>query len=261
MVMLSRLRSTGHMMLLGSIVAGVAAALAIVVIALLYRPDLERLRQWLEQAGPWTAVVIGAAFIIAGLIMLPCWPLSIIAGALWGPWWGTLLISAVSTFAATIAFLLARHLMRERMLRWLNRYRATRITHTVINRGNWRVIALLRLAPLIPFNVQNYLFGLGRVETWRYVLVTWLTMIPGEFLLVYSGYVARTGLDAIGEPEPIAMHEWIARIGGLIVALVLVLYIAHLTRAALLEAEGEDEGEEDERLAMQGSPAHSTIDG
>jgi uncharacterized membrane protein YdjX (TVP38/TMEM64 family) len=55
---------------------------------------------------------------------------------------------------------------------------------------------LLRLSPLIPFNLSNYFYGLTAVKFWPYVLASWIGMLPGTLLYVYLGTVGRAGLQA-----------------------------------------------------------------
>ena len=59
-----------------------------------------------------------------------------------------------------------------------------------------KLVFLLRLSPLIPFNLSNYFYGLTAVKFWPYVLASWIGMLPGTLLYVYLGTVGRAGLQA-----------------------------------------------------------------
>ena len=48
-----------------------------------------------------------------------------------------------------------------------------------ISEGGWKIVAMLRLSPAIPFNLQNYLYGLTDIRFWTCVLTSWVAMIPG----------------------------------------------------------------------------------
>lgn len=48
-----------------------------------------------------------------------------------------------------------------------------------IGRDGFRVVALLRLSPLLPLAASNYLYGLTSVDLGSYVLASWLGMLPG----------------------------------------------------------------------------------
>ena len=57
-------------------------------------------------------------------------------------------------------------------------------------REGWKIVALLRLSPVVPFNLLNYAFGVTRVRLRDYVLASWAGMLPGMVLYVYLGSVA-----------------------------------------------------------------------
>ena len=63
-----------------------------------------------------------------------------------------------------------------------------------IAEGGWKIVALLRLSPAVPFNLQNYLFGLTRIGFWPYLLTSWIAMMPGTFLYVYVGHLTGEAL-------------------------------------------------------------------
>ena len=63
-----------------------------------------------------------------------------------------------------------------------------------IGREGWKIVALLRLSPLIPFSASNYFYGITAVKFWAYVLASWIGMLPGTVLYVYLGTIGKAGL-------------------------------------------------------------------
>ena len=59
-----------------------------------------------------------------------------------------------------------------------------------------KVVAMLRLSPAVPFNLQNYLYGLTAIRLWPTVITSWFAMLPGTLMYVYFGYISREGLSA-----------------------------------------------------------------
>lgn len=59
-----------------------------------------------------------------------------------------------------------------------------------------RIVFLLRLSPLFPFNILNYALGLTSIGFWSYVFASWLGMLPGTFAYVYLGGVGKAAVDA-----------------------------------------------------------------
>jgi uncharacterized membrane protein YdjX (TVP38/TMEM64 family) len=56
-----------------------------------------------------------------------------------------------------------------------------------VAREGWQIVALLRLSPVVPFNLQNYALGVTAIPFWRYVSATLVGMIPGALIYVYFG--------------------------------------------------------------------------
>ena len=64
-----------------------------------------------------------------------------------------------------------------------------------IGRNGWKIVGLLRLSPLIPFNLSNYFYGITSVRFGAYVLVSAVGMIPGTLLYAYLGAVGQAGVS------------------------------------------------------------------
>ena len=47
------------------------------------------------------------------------------------------------------------------------------------NLRGWKIVALLRLNPLVPFNLQNYFFGVTDIGFWPYAAATFFGIMPG----------------------------------------------------------------------------------
>jgi len=101
-----------------------------------------------------------------------------------------------------------------------------------IAQGGWKIIALLRLSPAVPFSLGNYLYGLTPVKFWPYLLASWVAMMPGTFLFVYLGYVGKTAAGGGGGKNP---WQWVLLGAGLLATIVVSVYVTRLARKALKE--------------------------
>ena len=209
-----------------------AVGIGAIVIALVVAARFLPLPEWLdtvrgrvEELGAWGAVLYGGVYLVASLLFMPGSLLTIAAGALFGVLWGTVVVVLAANAAAALAFLIARHLARgrvERMARESPKFEA--IDSAVAEKG-WQVVALMRLSPVIPFSLSNYLYGLTAVRFLPYVLASAVGMLPGTVLYVSLG--AAGGAAAAGEGRRPA--EW-ALLGAGLVATVVVTVV--LTRSA-----------------------------
>jgi uncharacterized membrane protein YdjX (TVP38/TMEM64 family) len=128
---------------------------------------MQALSGWLAGLGWWGPLLYGVLYVGATVLLIPGAVITIAAGALFGLWRGTLLVSLASTTGAALAFLLARSLARERVARLAQHRPMFHAMDQAIGEGGWKVVALLRLSPVIPFNVQNYLYGLTPIRHYR----------------------------------------------------------------------------------------------
>jgi len=189
-----------------------------------------------EQLGVRGPVVFALAYILAAVLFVPGSALTLAAGAVFGLWRGTAIVSIASTTAAAIAFLIGRYAARESVRRWAGRSARFAAIDSAIGAGGWKIIALLRLSPAVPFSLGNYLFGLTPIRFWPYVLTSWLAMLPGTFMYVYLGYAGRAGLTAAaGDAGGRSAGQWLLLVVGLAATVAVTIYITRLARSAIRE--------------------------
>ena len=104
---------------------------------------------------------------------------------------------------------------------------------TAVAREGWKIVALLRLSPVVPFNLLNYVFGVTRVRLRDYVIASWAGMLPGVVLYVYLGSLA--GDLAIGGAagRTRTPAEWSLYAVGLLATGAVTVYVTRIARAAL----------------------------
>jgi pyruvate/2-oxoglutarate dehydrogenase complex dihydrolipoamide dehydrogenase (E3) component/uncharacterized membrane protein YdjX (TVP38/TMEM64 family) len=111
--------------------------------------------------------------------------LTLVAGALFGLWWGLLLVSFASSIGATLAFLVSRFLLRDALQ---SRYRKQlQSINAGFERDGAFYLFALRLVPAAPFFVVNLVMGLTPIRTRTFYWVSQLGMLPGTFVYVNAG--------------------------------------------------------------------------
>ncbi|CAL4972797.1 unnamed protein product [Urochloa decumbens] len=180
-----------------------------------------------------------ALFILvyAGLevLAIPAIPLTMSAGLLFGSITGTIIVSVSGTLAAAVAFLIARYFARERILKLVEGNKKFLAIDKAIGENGFKVVTLLRLSPLLPFSLGNYLYGLTSVKFLPYVLGSWLGMLPGSWAYVSAGAFGRAiiqdeseiGLGGSGQ-------LWTLGVGLLFTA-VAAVYVTRLAKDAVKE--------------------------
>jgi uncharacterized membrane protein YdjX (TVP38/TMEM64 family)/rhodanese-related sulfurtransferase len=171
---------------------GLAVVLAAAVgWALLAREgfDPAALEAQLRALGGWVQLGFIASFALATVLFVPGALFGLAGGALFGPVLGTVWNLLGGTLGATLAFLAARYLASG----WIARKTAGRLRQLVegVEAEGWRFVALMRLVPLVPFNLLNYALGLTRIRLTHYTLATLVCMAPGAAAYAWLGYAGR----------------------------------------------------------------------
>jgi uncharacterized membrane protein YdjX (TVP38/TMEM64 family) len=215
---------------------GLAVLVAIIAAAYQFRDEVPRLLQWLEDLGPWGPVLLAAAYVPATVLAVPGSLITLGAGAAFGVVPGTVAVSVGSTLGAAAAFLIGRTLARgwvERKVAGNPRFRAI---DQAIGREGFKIVLLLRLSPVFPFNLLNYALGLTSVSFRSYLLASWIGMLPATVMYVYLGSalgsLARVA-DGRGERSPAEKGLFY---GGLAATVVVTILITRLARRALSAA-------------------------
>lgn len=194
----------------------------------------DRLTSSLADLGFWGPVLVAAIYAVLTVAMVPGSPLTLAAGAVFGLWLGLLTVSIGSTLGAAMTFLIGRYVARGLVKRQLERYPPLRAVDRAIGQGGWKIVALLRLSPVIPFNLQNYIYGLTSIRFWPCLLASWLCMLPGTLMYVYLGYAAAEGVEAAAS-EGINWARMIMIGIGLVASIAVAVYTAKLARRKLDE--------------------------
>ena len=196
------------------------------------------LASWLDAAGPWAPLAFIAAYVAASIAFIPGAALTLVAGALFGLWRGIPIVFAGAVLGSSAAFALARTVAHERVTRWLARDpRAAAVNEAVASEG-LRVVLLLRLSPVVPYNVLNYALGASRVR-YRDFLLGSAGMLPGTVLYTYSGTViGNVAALAAGAAPPRGLAYYVLLVAGLAGTVAVTVLIMRAARRALERPRG-----------------------
>lgn len=221
-------------------IALIVVSLAALTHALPIAQAFQEGAEWIEQLGIWGPVVYGVLYVVATVLFVPGSIPTLAGGAIFGLWVGFLTVWLGSTAGAMAAFLVSRYVARDKVARLAAKRPKFDAIDRAVGEGGWRIVAMLRLSPAIPFNLQNYLYGLTQIRFWPCLMATWLAMVPGTFMLVYIGHVA--GAAVAGERER-TIWEWVMLGVGLVASISVTVYITLLAKRKLSEQTELEEAE------------------
>jgi uncharacterized membrane protein YdjX (TVP38/TMEM64 family) len=213
------------------LVAAVVIALFVVGRALDAQTWLVAALEWIRSLGPWAPLIFLLLYIAACVLLLPGSVLTLGAGAVFGVTRGFPIVWVSATLGATVAFLVGRYLVRDWVTRTIASSPKFQAVDAAVAREGGRIVALMRLSPVVPFNLLNYAFGATRVSLRDYVLASALGMLPGTVMYVYLGSVA--GEIAAGPARARTAAEWAFYGAGLLATVAVTVYLARLARATL----------------------------
>lgn len=221
------------------VLALIALALVVATRVLPVTDWVRAFQSWVAHQGVWGGVLYGAVYVVAVLLFVPGSLLTIGAGLVFGLLWGTVIVSIASTTAAALAFLIARYVARARVEALAKGNEKFRAIDQAIREQGWKVVALLRLSPLVPFSVSNYLYGLTPVPFGPYVLASWIAMLPATVLYVWIGAAGRAAASAQGEGR--SPLEWALLGAGLVATAVVTVMVSRAARRELEKIRGVKE--------------------
>jgi uncharacterized membrane protein YdjX (TVP38/TMEM64 family) len=229
-----------------SAIGRLAAFIAIVValfLAMRFLPVQHWLRNfndWVAQMGTAGIFIFIAVYAVATVLLAPGAILTIGAGFAFGLWKGFAAVSAGATLGASLAFLVARFIARDKIEAIAQRNEKFRNIDRAVGERGAKLIFLLRLSPVIPFNLSNYFYGLTGVKFWPYVLASWIGMMPGTFLYVYIGTAGKAAVAAAAGGGGVK-HDWQhwTFLGvGFAATVVVTIWITKIARDALKTTAG-----------------------
>ena len=191
----------------------------------------------LQDLGPWAPFLFVLIYIVGAVFLAPSFFLTVTAGAMFGIVRGSIVVFVGASLGASAVYALATPLANSR---WLARVTADPKVSAVRSaiRGDalWLTF-LLRLSPLIPYNVLNYALALSGVR-YRDFAVGFLGMIPAIIMYTYYGkVVGDVAALAAGVAPPRGPEYYALIVVGLITLVVSTWMITRAARRAIARQE------------------------
>ncbi|MEJ2453580.1 MAG: FAD-dependent oxidoreductase [Candidatus Thiodiazotropha sp.] len=151
-----------------------------------FKSEQAAIMAWRDAEPLLAATLFAIVYIATTALSLPgAAILTLAAGAVFGLMWGAVLVSFASTLGATLAFLMARYLLRD----WVQKRFGEKIRtmNTRIEQDGAFYLFTLRLVPVLPFFVINLAMGLTPIRPWTFFWVSQIGMLAGTAVYVNAG--------------------------------------------------------------------------
>lgn len=200
----------------------------------------QSLLEGVKDLGPTGVVYFALIYMIAEILAVPATPLTLSAGYLFGIQQGILAVLAGATGAACIGFWISRTFLREyvesTLLTPSTNKNGEKSSNTLlkldraIGEEGFKLLVLIRLSPIFPFSVTNYLYGASSMGFGPYILGTLIGFVPTTAAYVYTGMVGQALTGGGGMDQP-----WYVYAGGFAVLALLVKLVTDVA-TGIIEA-------------------------
>jgi uncharacterized membrane protein YdjX (TVP38/TMEM64 family) len=168
-------------------------------------------------------IYIGLTVVACVVLALPGVTFAILAAVLFGPWWGTLFCLIATTLGAIIAFVVGRFFLQDSIKPMVEKSALLkRLLFDEADKSDIVLLAITRLVPIFPYNIQNFAYGITDISLAHYSLYTFIFMIPGVALYT----IGTAGFTSEG-------NRWLY-FGIAAVLLALVMFLGWMIRRKYL---------------------------
>jgi len=225
---------------------------------------LLRFLKWLETIRwIYRVLLMTAVQTVAVMIILPGTPFNMACGFIFGKEVGSLISVTSTDIAAILSFFIGRYLARDWAEKQLEKRPNFKAIDKAVDKHGWYIIFLIRVSPIFPFGLCNYLFGLTQVHFVKYWISSTVGLAPYTIAYTYLGSLMRDladmfsddigdnskGSSSSSDTEDNSLRQWIMIGIGAGTTLLTVVVIGFVTRRALKKAIAEVEEEERQKLA------------
>ena len=179
--------------------------------------NVPKIKIWVQSFGVIAPLIYIGLYLISAVFFLPGFPVTVLAGFIFGPLWGVFYASIGSIISVACAFLVARYVARDLVEGWVSGSAQFRKIDEQVEEQGWRILMVTRLVPIFPFNLQNYAYGLTGIRFSTFVLTSAVFMLPGTIALVMLG-----GAFVSGEGSVLKTMLYLGIAGVLMLVLSLV---------------------------------------
>lgn len=205
--------------------AGIAVFFSLFLLfAWFFQQHMQELILSIETMGLWAPLIFIAVYCLATVFFLPTMVLTLAGGAVFGPIEGTFFNLLGATGGAACCFLISRYVAYD----WFHKRKSLKLKRLIhaVDRHGWQSLAILRLLPLLPFNLVNYGMGITNIRFRVYLMISFIFLIPAEIIYTYSGHA---GVHMVINPDYV-LHPSLLLILALAGVLLLALQFAKKRR-------------------------------
>ena len=191
---------------------------------------------WVDSQGKSGAIAFVVIYAVATIICIPGSILALAGGALFGSFWGAIIVFLGGFLGAVSVFSLGRYLLKNWVKHQLSKNRYLQAINRAIAAEGWKIAILLHISPIIPFNILNYALGASKLAFKDFIIATAIGIIPGVMLYTFLGSAfGDLTMIVMNSAQPRSKIQWLFSIAGVIVTITMIAYLGHVAKDKLKE--------------------------
>lgn len=187
-----------------------------IVIYRFVKPD--DIRDLILSSGAWGQLIYVLCWIFLPMGFFPVGVLAVIGGMGFGFIRGSILTFIGAAFNLMFMFYISRYLFREPIQHWLKHKYPAILSMAQNDKRLKQFLVFARIVPVIPYTVENYVFGLTSINAWEYLYLSLIFILPGTFIYVNigdksldvssPGFIIAVVLLVLISVVPIGVERW-----------------------------------------------------
>lgn len=158
--------------------------------------SVEGIKGFILEMGVWAPLVYVFSYVVTSIIIFPNLLLSMAAGAIWGPYLGTVYTVVGAGIGSILPFFIAKRLGRNFVARMIKNTKM-KVCDRFVSRNGFVAVLVARLIPLFAWELVNYGSGLCNIRMRDYLLATLIGTIPASFTYNLIGASLGQPLDKV----------------------------------------------------------------
>lgn len=155
--------------------------------------SIDAIQARIASLGVWAPVGFVLLYAIGTVVMIPGGIFDVTGGVLFGPILGSVVNLLGASLGAAIAFLIARYVAGD----WVQSRAGPRVQKVIrsVETDGWQFVAFVRLVPIFPYTIINYLLGLTRIPFLHYLLASIVFMLPSTLVYTWIGHASSEAMS------------------------------------------------------------------
>ena len=225
------LRRAGRRATLPFIAVAVVVVVLIVVLGREAGHHVAEIERWIVALGPIGLAVFVGLLVLGTSVLIPESLFAITAGAVFGVWPGFVTVLVGNLLAASLQYVLARRLLRERIQRTLSSRPQLAAVQRAVLQDETRLQLLLRLTPLNAASL-SYVFGAAGVRFAGFLLAC-VGLIPHLLMEVYLGHAGQRLTHVVAGARSHSFAHEAVTFGGLLITAIVVFVVSRIARKTI----------------------------